>query len=138
AAGVNLRRRQVFFQVLRLAFERDPQETGIQVQVYPPRVRPNRSARMIGTIALGHNAVDAPEAIDYIVISLLVADIFEQSLSLPFQHLILLRFERRAMTFRSVIDDARRIVRPEPRRQVSLAPVVSHKSAPMAGSSKAR
>src|SRR6266487_3449751 len=93
--------------------------------------------RVIRAIALGHNAVDAPEPIDHVVVSLLVANIFQQLLALPFQYLILLRLEGRAMTFGGVIHDAHRIARPEPGRQVSLTPVVSHKKAPMVGSLKA-
>ncbi len=78
AAGVDLRRRQAVAQLLGFSFEGNPQEAGVQVDIHPLRIGPDRVAGMEGGVGLRHDPMHTAESIDDEVVRALFAHIFEE------------------------------------------------------------
>src|SRR5581483_7386213 len=88
AARVDLRRRQIFFQILRLAFKRNPQKAGIEIDVCPFRVCPDRPSGVKRGIGFEHDPMHPAEAVDHEVVRVIVAYERQQTLALAFELLI--------------------------------------------------
>ena len=111
AARIDLRCAQIiaFTDSACFRFERDTQETVIQIQIDALRVGPNRVTCMVGDIGFRNNAKHAPEAVNHKMVSLDPAHKFQQIAADARQSGILIGGQGNLCAFAGMEDDSCRV-----------------------------